>query len=106
MKEKIEKNWDEILNLLENHEAARAYFQNQWTEILVDEYQDINPSQYRLVKALLGDRKSLFVVGDDEKVRLSAWNGITARSRISCIFRIAFSKTSPSTCGRSCGLAT
>ena len=57
----------QAINLLENHEEARAYFQNQWTEILVDEYQDINPSQYRLVKALLGDRKSLFVVGDDDQ---------------------------------------
>ena len=57
----------QAINLLENHEAARAYFQNQWTEILVDEYQDINPSQYRLVKALLGERKSLFVVGDDDQ---------------------------------------
>ena len=55
------------INLLENHEEARTFFQNQWAEILVDEYQDINPSQYRLVKALLGERKSLFVVGDDDQ---------------------------------------
>ena len=46
----------QAINLLENHEEACAYFQNQWSEILVDEYQDINPSQYRLVKALLGER--------------------------------------------------
>jgi len=55
------------IQLLENHEEARAFFQKQWVEILVDEYQDINPSQYRLVKALLGNRKSLFVVGDDDQ---------------------------------------
>ncbi len=55
------------IELLEIHEDARAFFQSQWTEILVDEYQDINPSQYRLVKALLGERKSLFVVGDDDQ---------------------------------------
>ena len=57
----------QAIHLLENHESARTFFQNQWTEILVDEYQDINPSQYRLVKALLGERKSLFVVGDDDQ---------------------------------------
>ena len=57
----------QAINLLENHEDARTFFQNQWSEILVDEYQDINPSQYRLVKALLGERKSLFVVGDDDQ---------------------------------------
>lgn len=53
--------------LLEEHDDARRFFQAQWTEIMVDEYQDINPSQYRMVKALLGKRKSLFVVGDDDQ---------------------------------------
>ena len=55
------------IQLLETNEAARDYFRDQWKEILVDEYQDINPSQYRLVKGLLGDRKQLFVVGDDDQ---------------------------------------
>lgn len=55
------------INLLENFEDARNYFRDQWSEIMVDEYQDINPSQYRLVKALLGERKELFVVGDDDQ---------------------------------------
>lgn len=57
----------QAINLLENHEEARTFFQDMWSEIMVDEYQDINPSQYRLVKALLGNRKSLFVVGDDDQ---------------------------------------
>lgn len=55
------------IKLLETNEGAAGYFREQWTEILVDEYQDINPSQYRMVKNLLGDRKSLFVVGDDDQ---------------------------------------
>lgn len=55
------------IRLLEKYETARDYFRKQWKEILVDEYQDINPSQYRLVKGLLGDRKQLFVVGDDDQ---------------------------------------
>ena len=55
------------IQLLETNETARDYFREQWKEILVDEYQDINPSQYRLVKGLLGDRKQLFVVGDDDQ---------------------------------------
>jgi len=41
--------------------------QTPWTEILIDEYQDINPSQYRLVRALLGEKQSLFAVGDDDQ---------------------------------------
>lgn len=55
------------IKLLETNAEAAAYFRDQWHEIMVDEYQDINPSQYRMVKALLGDRKSLFVVGDDDQ---------------------------------------
>ena len=55
------------IQLLETNETARDYFREQWKEILVDEYQDINPSQYRLVKGLLGERKQLFVVGDDDQ---------------------------------------
>lgn len=57
----------EAIHLLEKYPFAQKYFQEQWSEILVDEYQDINPSQYRMVKGLLGKRKSLFVVGDDDQ---------------------------------------
>lgn len=55
------------IRLLENYPEIQVHFQSLWTEILVDEYQDINPTQYRLVKGLLGCRKSLFVVGDDDQ---------------------------------------
>ena len=82
MMEKIKPLRDEILGsgkvvfedliylairLLETDEIACDFFRQQWTEILVDEYQDINPTQYRMVKNLLGSRKSLFVVGDDDQ---------------------------------------
>lgn len=53
--------------LLETNDEAREYFQTLWDEILVDEYQDINPSQYRLVKNILGNKNDLFVVGDDDQ---------------------------------------
>jgi 1-acyl-sn-glycerol-3-phosphate acyltransferase len=55
------------IQLLEQHEKVRRMVQARWIEIMVDEYQDINPSQYRLVRALLGDRQNLFVVGDDDQ---------------------------------------
>jgi len=57
----------EAIRLVEKFPEACAHFRELWSEILVDEYQDINPSQYRLVKGLLGNRKSLFVVGDDDQ---------------------------------------
>ena len=55
------------IRLLETCDKAREHFQSLWAEILVDEYQDINPSQYRLVKNILGNRNDLFVVGDDDQ---------------------------------------
>lgn len=42
--------------------------------LLVDEYQDTNNSQYRLVKQLVGDRHCLTVVGDDDQ-SIYAWRG-------------------------------
>ncbi|MGQ9779167.1 MAG: UvrD-helicase domain-containing protein [Bacillota bacterium] len=35
--------------------------------LLVDEFQDLNPIQYRLVKALAGDGTNLFVIGDPDQ---------------------------------------
>ena len=42
--------------------------------LLVDEYQDTNTSQYHLVKQLVGDRRGLTVVGDDDQ-SIYAWRG-------------------------------
>ncbi len=55
------------IQLLEKHLDIQQIVQYRFQEILVDEYQDINPSQYRLVRAILGNRKNLFAVGDDDQ---------------------------------------
>ncbi|MDR0518191.1 MAG: UvrD-helicase domain-containing protein [Fibromonadaceae bacterium] len=55
------------IRLLSEFSEVREYCQNLWNEILIDEYQDINPSQYRLVRAILGNSKNLFAVGDDDQ---------------------------------------
>ena len=55
------------IRLLETSAEACAFFRDMWEDIMVDEYQDINPPQYRMVRLLLGDRKNLFVVGDDDQ---------------------------------------
>lgn len=51
---------------------------NSWQKriryLLVDEYQDTNNSQYRLIQLLIGDRGSLTVVGDDDQ-SIYAWRG-------------------------------
>jgi len=50
--------------LLEQDEAVRAATRLRHRHMLVDEYQDVNRASVRLVKALAGDGKHLWVVGD------------------------------------------
>ena len=42
--------------------------------LYVDEFQDVNPAQWHLVRALLGDRRDLCVVGDPDQA-IYSWNG-------------------------------
>ncbi len=46
----------------------------RWDVVLVDEFQDLNPVQYRVVKALARDHKHVFAVGDDEQ-SIYSWAG-------------------------------
>jgi ATP-dependent DNA helicase Rep len=49
-------------------------WQNRLRYLLVDEYQDTNSSQYRLVKQIVGLTGGLTVVGDDDQ-SIYAWRG-------------------------------
>jgi DNA polymerase III epsilon subunit family exonuclease len=51
-----------------------AKIRSQWSAILVDEFQDLNPVQYRIVKALARDHHHVFVVGDHEQ-SIFSWAG-------------------------------
>jgi superfamily I DNA/RNA helicase len=52
--------------ILEDSPDILAKYQSQATHLLVDEYQDINAAQFRLIELLSqASRKGLFVVGDD-----------------------------------------
>ncbi|TAM60410.1 DUF3553 domain-containing protein [bacterium] len=62
------------IELLEGDEQARERYQERFRYVLVDEYQDVNHAQYRLVK-LLGDKyKNVTVVGDDDQ-SIYSWRG-------------------------------
>lgn len=50
--------------LLESDEVVRTSVQFRHRHIFVDEYQDVNRASARLVKAIVGDGKRLWVVGD------------------------------------------
>ena len=60
--------------LFENHPEVRERWQNRFRYILVDEYQDTNDAQYRLLKLLTGVREAFTVVGDDDQ-SIYAWRG-------------------------------
>ncbi len=55
------------VELFENNEDVLSYYRNKFRYILVDEYQDTNHAQYRLVSLLAGESKNLCVVGDDDQ---------------------------------------
>lgn len=52
------------VQLLEGNDAARAMLRGSYDHVLVDEYQDVNRSSVRLLSALCGDGRNLWVVGD------------------------------------------
>lgn len=55
------------IELLETDAPLARHWNAQARTLLVDEYQDTNRSQFRLVKALLGPSRRLLAVGDDDQ---------------------------------------
>lgn len=55
------------VRLLQENEEVRAYYQNRFRYILVDEYQDTSVAQFRLVYLLGGEHRNVCVVGDDDQ---------------------------------------
>lgn len=49
-------------------------YQERYQHIMIDEYQDTNPVQYKLAKLLAGKRGNLCVVGDDDQ-SIYGWRG-------------------------------
>ena len=62
------------LALLDGNEEIRAAWRERLRYLLVDEYQDTNAAQYRLIKMLAGERGAFTVVGDDDQ-SIYAWRG-------------------------------
>ncbi len=58
---------EKVVRIFENHPKILEKYQNQFTHVLVDEYQDINTAQYRFIKLLAQKHQNLSVVGDDQQ---------------------------------------
>ncbi|MGK2849577.1 MAG: ATP-dependent helicase [Candidatus Limnocylindrales bacterium] len=68
----------ETADLLETDEEAAATARSRKRWFSVDEYQDTNPLQQRLLELWLGDRRDLCVVGDEDQT-IYTFTGATSR---------------------------
>ncbi|MFP6683770.1 MAG: UvrD-helicase domain-containing protein [Polyangiaceae bacterium] len=69
-----------VLRLAEDPECP-AYddLRSRFSHVLVDEFQDVNQVQYRLVRALAGEGDNICVVGDDDQC-IYQWRGADIRN--------------------------
>jgi DNA helicase-2/ATP-dependent DNA helicase PcrA len=68
---------DRCLTLLTDEPEFAATQRWRFRHLFVDEFQDVNPLQHALLRAWLGDRTDLCVVGDPNQA-IYAWNGADA----------------------------
>ena len=76
-------DFNDLLNLtvrmFEQHPDVLAQYQDRFRYVMVDEYQDTNLAQYKLVKLLAGGHRNLAVVGDDDQ-SIYAFRGADIRN--------------------------
>jgi DNA helicase-2/ATP-dependent DNA helicase PcrA len=65
--------------LFQKHRKVLSEYQDKFRHILVDEYQDTNPAQYRLIKLLAAKERNICVVGDDDQ-SIYGWRGADLRN--------------------------
>lgn len=69
----------QTVNLLQAKPEVRKKWQQQFRYIMIDEYQDTNAAQYKLVKLLTNNDKNIAVVGDDWQ-SIYSWRGADFRN--------------------------
>lgn len=69
----------EVVRLLENDSETREFFRQKFEYILIDEYQDTNSAQYKIVKMLVNEKQNICVVGDDWQ-SIYSWRGADFRN--------------------------
>lgn len=62
------------VSLLENNPEVKEKWRRQFKYILIDEYQDTNAAQYKLIKLFTNEHKNICVVGDDWQ-SIYSWRG-------------------------------
>lgn len=67
-----------VLYIFEKDEEIRLKWQQRLEYIMIDEYQDIDSLQYRLMNVLCAYHKNLFIVGDPDQT-IYTWRGASVR---------------------------
>lgn len=65
------------LHIFSTHEDIKRKWQERLEYIMIDEFQDIDPPQYKLMRVLCDYHKNLFVVGDPDQT-IYSWRGADA----------------------------
>lgn len=60
--------------LFKNNDRVLNKWQNRFDVVLVDEFQDVDNIQYRIIDSLVGDQNELYVVGDPDQT-IYTWRG-------------------------------
>jgi ATP-dependent DNA helicase UvrD/PcrA len=78
LRERNVVDFDDLISLtaelFEHHPAIADRVAARWSYLLVDEGQDLDPTQYAVLKRLAAEHKNIFVVGDDEQ-SIFSWRG-------------------------------
>ncbi len=83
LKEAGALDFDDLINktvaMLEANAEVRKKWQAQFKYIMIDEYQDTNAAQYKLIKLLTSSSRNIAVVGDDWQ-SIYSWRGADFRN--------------------------
>lgn len=67
------------VQMLDKNPEVRAKWQQQFKYVMIDEYQDTNAAQYKLIQLLVNKDKNIAVVGDDWQ-SIYSWRGADFRN--------------------------
>ncbi len=89
-------DFDDIIartgTLFREHPDVAREIASAFDHVLVDEFQDLDPTQFDIVARLAGDHRSIFAVGDDEQ-SIFSWRG--AEPKVLARFRDEFGIEQP-----------
>lgn len=76
-------DYDDLLfltaRLFREHPEVLAYYQQRWSHLLIDEYQDTNELQYSIINDLVAKHHNICVVGDPDQ-SIYSWRGANIKN--------------------------